>query len=264
MKEDKKKVEMGYEKIKKLNPEYLYKIRDTQKIETRYAIILAIINFGSLNIKKLAYLLDKNEATIYHHIQQLTKNPNLLIINQEFTQKYRGIYYSLADEVKDYFSEPPKEVMQKRVQATFEDLLKQSDQDIYDFILNSFSAHPDLGNFERRERTQLTYNHILEKIMITNIAEAEKALKAGLKPENKTYPLGTIESIPFDMKINKPRHMIEIMSLFAKTYIEFYKLKERIEEEIKLNDINEENTIDVHFHLVGGELTKFEFREEKK
>ena len=90
------KIKVEYKKLKAQSKEILARVNEVYKVETRYAIILAIRNFGSCNIKKLAKILGKNEATIYHHLQYLTKEPELLVIDNKKTREHRGIYYKLS------------------------------------------------------------------------------------------------------------------------------------------------------------------------
>ena len=73
-------------KDKKEDKKVLDRIAEIYSIETRHAIIMAIITFGSSNIKRLSKILSKNEATIYYHIKELTKKPEFLRIDEEITQ----------------------------------------------------------------------------------------------------------------------------------------------------------------------------------
>ena len=58
------KIEVDYKKLKAQGKKILDRVNDVYKVETRYAIIMAINNFGSSNIKKLAKILGKNESQI--------------------------------------------------------------------------------------------------------------------------------------------------------------------------------------------------------
>lgn len=61
------------------------------------------------------------------------------------------------------------------------------------------------------------------------------------------------------MKISKPRHVFEILKIFNEISIKFYKLKEKIENELDKEKIPEENRINIHYHVVGGEIAEFDF-----
>ncbi|NHJ40270.1 MAG: hypothetical protein FK731_09585, partial [Asgard group archaeon] len=96
-------------KEKKIDKQLAARIEEIYSIETRYAIIMAINTFGSSNIKRLAGILDKNEATIYYHIKELTKKPEFLQIDSELTNSRKGIYYKLTDLARENFCEEPHE-----------------------------------------------------------------------------------------------------------------------------------------------------------
>ncbi len=91
-----KKIKVDYKKLKAQGKKTLDRVNEVYKVETRYAIILAINNFGSSNIKKLARILGKNEATIYHHLKDLTREPELLIVDNKKTRENKGIFYKTA------------------------------------------------------------------------------------------------------------------------------------------------------------------------
>ena len=90
------KIKVDYKKLKAQGKKILDRVNGVYKVETRYAIILAINNFGSSNIKKLARILGKNEATIYHHLKDLTREPELLIVDNKKTRENKGIFYKLS------------------------------------------------------------------------------------------------------------------------------------------------------------------------
>ncbi|MHA2308563.1 MAG: hypothetical protein ACXABJ_04745, partial [Candidatus Heimdallarchaeaceae archaeon] len=208
---------------------------------------------------KLAKVLAKNEATIYHHLQDLTRKPKLLQIDEEKTRDTKGIYYKLSDIAERHFGEPSVEVMETKLEEAYEKILSQSDENLYRIYIEMLANHPDIGNQADKERRSLAYNHILENIMVNNLESAEKAFLKNQKPKNLKYPLGSIANFPLDMKISKPRHVFEILKLFNEMSVKFYKLKEKIENEMDKEKILEENRINIHYHIIGGEIAEFEF-----
>ena len=255
----KKAIEVKYKRLEAEDEIILQRINEIFQVETRYAIILAINNFGSLNIKKLSKILGKNEATIYYHIQNLTKEPELLIIDNEKTNKYRGIYYTLSNLAKKYFGEPPVEVLETGMKETLELILSQSDEEISRIYMELLANHPNLGTQAEKERRNIAYNHTLENIMLNNLEQAEKAFLENRIPKNANYPLGSIINLPLDMKISKPRHVFEIIQIFTELSVKFHRLKEKIDNEMEKEKIPERERIDIHYHIVGGEVAEFEF-----
>ncbi|MHA1418908.1 MAG: helix-turn-helix domain-containing protein [Candidatus Heimdallarchaeaceae archaeon] len=253
------KIKVDYKKLKAQGKKILDRVDGVYKVETRYAIILAINNFGSSNIKKLARILGKNEATIYHHLKDLTREPALLEVDNMKTRENKGIFYRLSKMAERNFGEPPVEVLETKMQEAYKKILEQTDEEITQILMKMISEHPDLGNHAEKERRSIAYNHNLENIMLNNLETAEKAFKKGEKPKNKGYPFGSIANFPLDMKISKPRHLFQILGLLTETTAKFARLKEKIAKEMDKEKIADNQRIDIHYHVVGGEIAEFEF-----
>ena len=242
---------------KKEGKEILERIAGVYKIETRHAIIMAISAFGSSNIKKLAKILNKNEATIYYHIKELVKKPELLRIDEEVTHTQKGIFYRLTDLALEQFSEPPIEKMEDVFTKIYEVISSKTDEEIAKFYFDLMAKNPDIGDTAHKDRKRLAYIHILENFMMNNLERIEKAVKSGAKPKDKEYPIGSISISMIDLKISKPRHLFEILKTIAEMYGELSRLQEKFTKEMNDQSVPEEKRIDVHYHTVGGELKEF-------
>lgn len=245
-------------KEKKVDKEILERIADVYKIETRHAIIMAINAFGSSNIKKLAKILNKNEATIYYHIKDLTKKPELLRLDEEVTHSQKGIFYQLTDLALKHFSEPPLEILEEVFTKLHEAIASKTDEEIAKFYFDLMAKNPEIGNTVHKDRKRLAYNHILENFMINNLDRIEKAVKNGAKPKDQDYPIGSISISMIDLKISKPRHLFEILKTIAEMYGKLSRLQEKFTKEMNAQSVSEEKRIVVHYHTVGGELKEFE------
>ncbi|MHA1592351.1 MAG: helix-turn-helix domain-containing protein [Candidatus Heimdallarchaeaceae archaeon] len=253
------KIKVDYKKLKAQGKKTLDRVNEVYKVETRYAIILAINNFGSANIKKLARILGKNEATIYHHLKDLTREPELLIVDNKKTRENKGIFYKLSKMAERNFGGPPVEILETKMQEAYQKILELTDKEIAQILVKMILNHPDLGNMTEKERRSIAYNHNLENIMLNNMETAEKAFKKGYKPKNNKYPFGSISNFPLDMKISKPRHLFQILSLLTEITAKFARLQEEIAKEMDKEKIPEDQRIDIHYHVVGGEIAEFEF-----
>lgn len=251
-----KKMQQRSEIEKDLEPLY--------KVETRYSIVLLILSFGSLNIQRIAKILGKNEATIYHHIKELTKDKSFLKVDEEATMTKKGIYYDLEDKVKEFFREPPIEILEKKLPEKLDDLLTKSNEEISDYYKMIITSSPDLGNNAEKERKKLVFNHTIENFLIYNFKKVENALKEGKEPLNKRYPVGGISNINIDLKVAYHRHFFEFMKEFTKFQVNIHKLQEKINLEIEKEKIPKKELVHLHYHLVGGELTEFSFEEKSK
>jgi len=112
-----------------------------------------------------------------------------------------------------------------------------------------------------KEKRLITYNHVLEDIMLQNLEHSIIALKEDKQPKNTNYPLGALSNFSLDMKVSNIKHLYRLLLLFAKLSEDVQELKQEISEEIDRNEIEEEEIIDLHFHIVGGEIAEFEFEE---
>lgn len=253
-----KDLEVKY-KEKKIDSKLEARIAEVYNIETRYAIIMAINTFGSSNIKKLAKILNKNDATIYYHIKELTKKPEFLQIDNELTNSLKGIYYKLTDLAYKNFCDEPYEKIEDIFTKLYDVMKDKSDEEITRFYFDLLAKYPDLDNIGQRDRRRLAYNHILENFMITNLESIADAAKKGAKPKNVDYPIGSISISSIDMKISKPRHLFEILKVISEMFGQLFRLQEKITKEMDSNNIPDENRITVHYHTVGGEIAEFEF-----
>lgn len=249
-------------KEKKEDKKTQERIAEIYNIETRHAIIMAINTFGSSNIKKLSKILGKNEATIYYHIKELIKKPEFLRIDAELTNSMKGIYYCLTGLAVRNFCEAPPETVEDIFTELFDVLEEKSDEEIAKFYFELMAKNPDLGETAQRDRRRISYYHILDNFMLTNLENTEKTILEGNKPLNKTYPMGSISLNSIDMKISSPRHLFEILKTISEMYGKLSRLKEKFENQMNEHNIPEDERIAVHYHVVGGEIAEFKFGKQ--
>ena len=242
------------------------RISEIYEVETRVAIVFAIDTFGSCNIKKLANILSKNEATIFHHLKSLIKEPAVIKLDEKMTLENKGKYYQLTEFAQKYFGSPFKRDQEKseenvdQMKQIFKSLLKKSDDEISTFYIDLLRNHPNSLAQADQERKNLAYNHILEKLFVGNLEQAARAFNQNKKPLNSNYPMGSIANFSLEMKIAKTRHIIEILLFFAEINSQFYELQRKIADEMNDQNIPDDAKINLHYHIVGGEVETFEFK----
>ena len=253
-----------YDKYKKfLTPELKSRIDAVYEVETRFAIIMTISNFGSANIKRIGKLLSKNNATIHHHIQWLVdekQGPPMLEIDTKMTQSKRGIYYALTAEGTRVFGEPPSDVLESKMIPKLDELLSQPDEKISKFLINLLMGNPTISEMRKQENQRLRYNHFLENLMLNNLEEAYLSLKEGKKPVNESYPLGSISNYDLTLDVSKSRHLFEVMKTVNEFSDQFEKLAVKIKNEMDEEGIPEKDRIPLRYHIVGGEIAEFQFK----
>lgn len=60
-------------------------------------------------------------------------------------------------------------------------------------------------------------------------------------------------------KVVKARHIFQFIRLFTKFQIEFRQLRQEIENEIASCGVTEDEEINLHYSIIGGEIGEFEF-----
>lgn len=125
--------------------------------------------------------------------------------------------------------------------------------------MDMLRKHPDSLNQAEHEEKNLMYNHILERLFVNNIRKAAIAFNDNKKPIKPSYPLGTLVNFSLDMKIAKPRHIIEVMLFYGEMASKFYELERKIAAEMEDQKISDDNKINLRYHIVGGEIETFEF-----
>lgn len=253
-----------YRKDQIADPLYLDKLNQMHEVDTRFAIVMAINNFGSCNIKKLARILGKNEATIHHHIKWLSTEPSLLDIDQKKTLSTKGIFYTLAEQTRLYYYDPGKneeaglEELESKLER-IDHLLTFPDEKIYQWHLDLIRKHPEGERNIIKERRLMSYNHILENIILENFEEALFAFAHNKEPVNPRYPFGALSNFALDMQVSSSKHLFQIVRLFTKLDYDFSLLKHKILEDMNEQEIPQKERIDMHFHVVGGEIAEFDF-----
>jgi len=232
--------------------------------ETQYGILMAIRNFGSMNIKKLAGLMGKTESTIHHHISEMLRDPKVIEIDTNKTEKERGKYYKLSPLASKRYPREPDTVFEDTIPTIMERAMQLDDEDLPRMILLRLMSQKDLGSMAQKARRAFSYYHNIENFILNSFEQSEQAILNRLKPRNLNYPLGSHTLLSMDMKVSKPRHMMEIGIASVEFFAKLTKLKRKFDEEMDSEGVKEEDRIDAYFYLFGGEVSEFEFEKDEK
>ncbi len=230
--------------------------------ETRYGIIMAIRNFGSMNIKTLSKIMGKTESTIFHHIGELLKDPKIIEIDNDKTISTRGIFYKLSKITEKHYPKTSDDVFEEDLPTVFDRVSKLNSEEIGKMMMLRMLSQPDLGEMSKKAKRSMSYFHNIENFILNSFERSEQALLKGFKPKNLNYPFGSHSLLSIDLKIFKPEHMIDIAIVTSEFFAKIAKLKRKFETEMKKKKIAEEQQIDVIYYLFGGEISEFEFEED--
>ncbi|MHA1200267.1 MAG: winged helix-turn-helix domain-containing protein [Candidatus Heimdallarchaeaceae archaeon] len=235
------------------------RFEDLFENETRYGIVMAIRTFGSMNIKILARIMGKTVSTIHHHISEMTKEPEVIEIDNKETTASRGIYYKLSEIANERYPKDKESVFEEEIPTIITRALQLSDEDMAKVMMYRIMAQEDFGELTKQIKRSMSYNHNIENFIINSFGRAEKALKEGLRPKNLKYPFGASTLLNLDLKVSKPRHSVEIGVVMSEFFAKLVKLKRKFEKEMDEEGVIEEERIKVYYHLFGGEMSDFEF-----
>ena len=207
--------------------------------------------------------MGKTESTIFHHISELLKKPKVIEFDVTKSESTRGKYYKLTKLTEEAYPKGADSIFEEEIPTIFERTSKLTNEDLTKMMMLRMMNQPDLGSMAKKARRSLAYFHNIENFIINGFERSEKAIASGLKPKNLKYPFGSHSLLSMDMKVFKPRHMIEIAMLTSDFFANLAKLKRKIETESKKEKISEEEQIDVIYYLFGGEVSEFEFEKDE-
>jgi len=240
------------------------RVREMVKNETRYGIFMAIRTYGSLNIKRLAEILGKTESTIFHHITEMLKEPKILGIDLNKTEQNRGKFYRLTEELVRIYVKNEETVFETDIPKAIGKLDNLSNEELAEHLLNAVKNHPDLGRVADAAKRALSYEHIIENLILNNYQQLEKALLNGLVPARKDFPAGGFSNISIDIKMSNLKQMLLISEAIIDFFQELIKLKKQFQEEIDNSEISEDRLVTEHLHVFSGQLGEFTFIKEEK
>lgn len=240
------------------------RVREMVKNETRYGIFMAIRTYGSLNIKRLAEILGKTESTIFHHITEMLKEPKILGIDLNKTEQNRGKFYRLTEELVRIYVKNEETVFETDIPKAIGKLDNLSNEELAEHLLNAVKNQPDLGRVAEAAKRALSYEHIIENLILNNYQQLEKAILNGLVPARKDFPAGGFSNISIDIKMSNLKQMLLISEAIIEFFQELIKLKKQFQEEIDNSEISEDLLVTEHLHVFSGQLGEFTFIKEEK
>ncbi|MBY9002082.1 MAG: hypothetical protein KGD64_14275 [Candidatus Heimdallarchaeota archaeon] len=160
------------------------------------------------------------------------------------------------------YPKEPDTIYEEEIPTIFERTSKLTTEELSKLMMLRMLGQPDLGSMWKKARRSLSYFHNIENFILNSFERSENALAKGLKPKNLKYPFGSHTLLSMDLKVFKPRHMIDVALITSEFFANLAKLKRKINAEMKKENINEEELIDVIYYLFGGEISEFEFEED--
>jgi DNA-binding MarR family transcriptional regulator len=232
---------------------------DLIKNDTRYGIIMALKTYGSQNIKVLAEILGKTESTIFHHLEELRREPKIVEMDVEKTQTKRGKYFKLTEPTLSEYAKDLTKTYQEDIPKMLKKFEEYTQEQLYDEVVTMLKNNPNLGKMTKSTRRVLSYHHNIEKFILNNFERSEKFLLEGKMPVRKDIPLGDYTLMSEQIKIYDSKHVLHLSRLTTEYFSKLHNLKKEIESEIKEKGILEDSIVTEYVYLFGGGLGNFPF-----
>lgn len=235
--------------FKKVKENYFALVTD----EIEFGIVTALNWFESLNLKKLAVMLDKPESTTLRYIRKLKDN-GIIVFDSEKSEDSWGKFYKLSPQIKNTYD---------AYMHTMDDQIEKIEDEIKDKLdseeeLEKYTLDRLLSEDKLREiPLQKHYFHFVSKLQsimmneaITKIEEFfskfDKDDLAEIKSKIKLSPTD-ISVYVTSLKISKWNHIFRINNLIFTFLRDIDNLKKTIEQEMEKENVPDDQKIT---HLV--------------
>ena len=244
-----------YERIKQ---QYFTLVSD----EIEYGIVTALNWYESLNLKKLAVMLNKPESTTLRYIRKL-KDKGIIVFDSEKSEDSWGKYYKLSPAVKQIYDEYMHTLDEQveKVSSDLGDLDKFSEKDLASYVVERIISE---GKLEEISVTAKYFYFVsnLQNVMINEaINKINEYKKIYDEEEDKEALIKKTNLSPMDisiyvnqLKISKWKHMFKINELIFSFIKQLEELKEKIKEEMDSEKVPEEKRSNQFVNIFTGNL----------
>ena len=274
-----------YEKIKE---NFFSLVED----EVEYGIVIALNWYESLNLKKLAIMLNKPESTTLRYIRKL-KVKEIIVFDSEKSGDSWGKFYKLSPSVKQIYDEYMQSFDEQVEQITSDLKNLSTEEDLERYVVNGILKEEKLEEIPLLKR----YFHFISNLQNVMLNEAinkieefnkrleeeenkgieEKKEKKDIdieeeKKKNRDRLIQRVSLSPMDisiyvnsLKISKWSHIFKINDLIFSFMKELEHLKNEIEEEMNNENVPEEKRTTQFVNIFTGNLDiSYEIKEEEK
>ena len=245
------------------NSKVFDKYQNLFRNEIMFSIFTTIELYGSLNLRKIAKLMDKPEPTVYRHLKQLL-DEDFLVLDSEKSTLRKGKFYILSAPFQsfsdNYFTNTTDS--ENIVLGNTKNVLK---------IINE----GEINEFRKKNLKRLaalledySYSLELERLNVltnkiqTSIINSFKIHEEKVKTAVKTNRIDEfieneemISNIGLDiylLRTTKIEHTLKLSKLLLDFSNGFFKLKQEIEKEIKSNKTPEEECFKQYVSVFSG------------
>lgn len=249
----------------------LEELKELQLDETEFGIITALRWYGSLNLKKIAKLIQRPESTTLRYVRKL-RDSKKIEFDSEKSEKNWGNFYKLSKKVSTLY-ENYMNMMDERVERIVVDLDKfdeMPDEELEKYFINEVVK---AGKLAEVPSTRAYFHFVsnLQRLIVNETLDCIETLADLAEKEGYDKIKETIILPPMDvsayvsvLKVSKIRHILRMTDLILKFDKQIKELTEDIIKEMDEEGIPEEDRKTQFLNIFTGSLdVELKFKEDK-
>jgi hypothetical protein len=232
--------------------------------EIEFGIVTALNWFESLNLKKLAVMLDKPESTTLRYIRKL-KDIGIIVFDSKKSEDSWGKFYKLSPQIKKTY-DAYMHAMDDQIERIEEEIRDKidSEEELEEYTMNRILSEDKLKEIPLQQH----YFHFVSKLQSIMMNEAVNKIEEFLskydikdiekiKPKIKLSPTD-ISVYVSSLKINKWNHIFRINNLIFSFLKDIDELKKTIEQEMEEENVPDDQKITHLVNVFTGNHINFE------
>jgi predicted transcriptional regulator len=230
--------------------------------EVKYGILIALEFYKSLNLKKLAEILDRPKTTTLRYLKNLL-NEGLIILDTNKTAKDWGKFYKLSQTVEFLIESRKKKTLEREKWITdeFETIDEKNDEEVKNLLVRAAISKEDFQVGLQEAKQSIFFITNVQKMIINKLIITWKDLMKiyedkGIEhlKESLTFYPADVEMRSTTLKLYTPRQLIDLIKLFNSWNDDLVKIKERFENEMENMNIPEEQRHEFFLYSFLGSL----------
>lgn len=251
----------------KVSEELRKKYEEAYFDEVKFGILYALQKYDSLNLKRLAQLVDRPETTTLRYIKQLLID-KLIDVDAKKTATSWGKFYQLSREIMHLVAEESKQAEERERDflANFSAYKEKSDEEIDRMIVKEVLSKERFDHLIAGVKHQIAFTHNMQRIIINEFSQSVSVLQKLMDKKGKEYleknlilEPSDILTTSFVIKLSKSRHLLKFFEMYMKFFLELEKLKEEIAKDMEREKLPEEKQRELVIHTFAG-TTNFKHR----
>ncbi|MEA2070671.1 MAG: winged helix-turn-helix transcriptional regulator [Asgard group archaeon] len=237
----------------KISDQIKKRYQEAMSNDIEFSVITVLRWNKTLNLKKIAKLIDKPESTTIRYLKRML-NDELITIDIDETASSWGKFYRLAKPIK-YLYDKNKEQMSERNKQEFDELfqyLDRPEEEIENYAKSKIIKREDEEseiNMEIAKRN-LTFMHNLEDMILNEFIEAINEFNELQEELDTDFLKKNLSLAPVDILLSNKwteianfKHLLKYYQLFNKFDQEIRQLRKEIIEEMDEKKIPSEDRI---------------------